>query len=405
MRLDIGPILSTLGRHKLTATLIVLQIALTCAILCNATFLIGDRLRWMRTASGIDDDRIVRLTVSDIGPRTDTHARIDADLAALRAIPGVEAATVTNSLPFGSSSWNTPVRLSREQSMPSVEAAVYYGEAVGETLGLRLVAGRFIRPDEYTWVDDDAAKQVRGSPVVVMTQALAQRLFPGQPAVGRTIFIGDEEHRVVGVVERLARAGDQNRAGVYETLLLPQRMITSYGGGFAVRTRPGEADRVLQAASAALKAVDPRRVIVEKRLYTEVRDRYFATDRATTVLLVGVCVALLVVTALGIVGLASFWVAQRQRQIGIRRALGASRTDVLRYFQTENFLLASMGIALGMVLAYAINLLLMREYELPRLPLGYLPAGAVVLWLLGQAAVLAPALRAASVPPVVATRG
>ncbi len=79
--------------------------------------------------------------------------------------------------------------------------------------------------------------------------------------------------------------------------------------------------------------------------------------------------------------------------------------DVLRYFQTENFLLASMGVALGMALAYGINLIMMRAYELPRLPLYYLPIGAVVLWLLGQAAVLAPALRAASVPPVEATRG
>jgi putative ABC transport system permease protein len=64
-----------------------------------------------------------------------------------------------------------------------------------------------------------------------------------------------------------------------------------------------------------------------------------------------------------------------------------------------------MGIVLGMVLAYGINLILMREYELPRLPFVYLPVGAAVLWALGQAAVLAPALRAASVPPVVATRG
>jgi putative ABC transport system permease protein len=112
-----------------------------------------------------------------------------------------------------------------------------------------------------------------------------------------------------------------------------------------------------------------------------------------------------VVTALGIVGLASFWVGQRRRQIGVRRALGARRVDVLRYFQTENFLLATMGIVLGMALAYGVNLFLMREYELPRLPLLYLPVGAVLLWLLGQVAVLAPALRAASVPPVVATRG
>ena len=121
-------------------------------------------------------------------------------------------------------------------------------------------------------------------------------------------------------------------------------------------------------------------------------------------LLVGVIVALLGVTAFGIVGLASFWVAQRRKQIGIRRALGATRADILRYFQTENFLIVTFGIVLGIILAIGINLLLMKFFEVPRLPLWYLPIGVVVLWLLGQLAVLVPALRASNVPPVVATR-
>ncbi|HET7162484.1 MAG TPA: FtsX-like permease family protein, partial [Rhodanobacteraceae bacterium] len=115
-------------------------------------------------------------------------------------------------------------------------------------------------------------------------------------------------------------------------------------------------------------------------------------------------VALLLVTGLGIVGLASFWVAQRRRTIGVRRALGATRADILHYFQTENFLLATIGIVLGMVFAYGINLFLMMHYELPRLPWLYFPIGAIALWLIGQLAVLGPALRAAAVPPVVATR-
>jgi putative ABC transport system permease protein len=121
-------------------------------------------------------------------------------------------------------------------------------------------------------------------------------------------------------------------------------------------------------------------------------------------LLVAVATALLVVTALGIIGLASFWVAQRTRQIGVRRALGATRGQILRYFQTENFLLATVGITLGMALAYAINQLLMSKYELPRLPLIYLPVGAVLLWTLGQIAVFWPARKAAAVPPAIATR-
>jgi putative ABC transport system permease protein len=145
-------------------------------------------------------------------------------------------------------------------------------------------------------------------------------------------------------------------------------------------------------------------LISDKGTYAEMRADYFKQDAAMAWLLATVCVALLVVTALGIVGLSSFWVAQRRRQIGIRRAIGATRGDILHYFQTENFLIVTLGIVLGMLLAFALNLLLMAHYELPRLPLYYLPVGALTLWLLGQLAVLGPALRAAAVPPVVATR-
>ncbi|RZA12399.1 MAG: FtsX-like permease family protein, partial [Lysobacteraceae bacterium] len=134
------------------------------------------------------------------------------------------------------------------------------------------------------------------------------------------------------------------------------------------------------------------------------RDEFYQAPRAMAWLLGAVCVGLLLITALGIVGLASFWVQQRTKQIGVRRALGATKSQILRYFQTENFLIASIGIVLGMLMAYGLNQLLMAKYELPRLPLWYLPVGAVVLWLLGQLAVYAPARRAASVPPAIATR-
>jgi putative ABC transport system permease protein len=169
---------------------------------------------------------------------------------------------------------------------------------------------------------------------------------------------------------------------------------------------PAQRQAVIERALRALKADGPLRLVSPKNATTleAARDRYYRNDRAMAWLLAGVCLLLLVVTAVGIVGLTSFWVAQRRRQIGIRRAVGATRGDILRYFQAENFLLASLGIVLGMALAYGLNLLLMRHYELGRLPGYYLPAGALALWLLGQLAVLGPALRAAKVPPVVATR-
>jgi putative ABC transport system permease protein len=123
-----------------------------------------------------------------------------------------------------------------------------------------------------------------------------------------------------------------------------------------------------------------------------------------TWLLVAVCVALLVIMALGIVGLASFWVQQRVRTIGIRRALGARRGHVLAWFQAENALLTALGVALGMAGAWGINLALMGRYEVPALPIAYLPVGALVLLVLGQLAVLGPARRAAALPPVVVMR-
>ncbi|MGH8125860.1 MAG: ABC transporter permease, partial [Rhodanobacteraceae bacterium] len=140
------------------------------------------------------------------------------------------------------------------------------------------------------------------------------------------------------------------------------------------------------------------------QFYDTLRNNTFKTRRHSLWLLAGVALAILVVTMIGIAGLTGFWVQKRTRSIGIRRALGARRAHILVHFHTENALIVGLGIALGMLLAYFGNALLMRYYELPRLPLWYLPAGAAVLWILGQLAVLAPALRASRVPPVVATR-
>ncbi|MGH8403426.1 MAG: ABC transporter permease, partial [Gammaproteobacteria bacterium] len=153
-----------------------------------------------------------------------------------------------------------------------------------------------------------------------------------------------------------------------------------------------------------LYRLDGNRVLRDPMTFEQLRASYFQGDRTMIGLLIASALGLLFVTALGIAGLVNFWVQQRTRSIGIRRVIGATRADILRYFQTENFLIVSFGVLLGVLLAIGLNLLLMTHYELPRLPLYYLPVGAIVLWLLGQLAVLAPALRAAAVPPVEATR-
>ncbi|MCE9576887.1 MAG: ABC transporter permease [Deltaproteobacteria bacterium] len=400
--MDFLPILSTLRRHRTAATLVVLEIALTCAIVSNAVFLIRERLARMDTPSGVVEEELVRVRLIGIGQTADAAALTAQDLVALRAIPGVKSVASTNQVPFGNSGWNSSVSSIPDDVSGSTTASLYMGtQDLLETWGVRLIAGRDFTPEEY--VDADA-KDAKVSSAIV-TRALAERLFPGQSPLGRTLYLGSDPETIVGVIDELARPNDRNgpESAAY-SMVLPLSISYTTGGTYLIRVEPGRGGEVLAAVDATLTKVAANRIFTHLESLTEVRDSYFRKDRSMAYLLIGVSLALLIITALGIVGLASFWVQQRTRQIGIRRALGASRGDILRYFLLENFILATMGIVVGMGLAYALNHWLMDAYAVPRLPATVLPIGAVALWLLGQLAVLAPALRAARISPAIATR-
>lgn len=408
--MDIRPILTTLRRHKTAAALIVFEIALSCAIICNAVFLIGNRLELMNRTSGLAENEIVRVQLTGINNNDDARAVTQSDLAALRGLPGVKAASTTNQVTFGDSSWNSGVRLKEEQPFPNLSATTYFGdEQLIDTLGLNLIAGRRFNSDEYVNYEDfDKLPEDTGVPAAIITKVVAEKLFPGENAVGKVFYSwGTKPIRIVGVVDHMARPNNRGGAAEYEySMIFPIRVTYEVGGNYLLRVDPDRRDEIIKAASATLEKNGPTRILLEDGTKTleQMRHEFYQQDRSMAWLLVAVCIALLVVTALGIVGLASFWVQQRTKQIGVRRALGATRGQVLRYFQTENFLLATLGIVIGMVMAYGINMVLMSHYELPRLPAIYLPLGAVALWVLGQIAVFGPARRAAAVPPAVATR-
>ena len=409
--MDIRPILMTLRRHKFTACLLIFEIALTCAIICNAIFLINQRLESMHVPSGVAEQEIVYVRTAYIGDRPDAPARAAADVSALRSIPGVQVASLIDQLPFDGGSNNVGLRLTLDQREDTLSAAMYHGEDLLHVLGAKLVEGRDFRPEEYVPLYKVAEALDKGglgnqrAPAIV-SRAVADRLWPGQEALGKQIYIGrNVPLTVVGVVGVLVRPSEfQMAKGAQYSLVVPIQESSAEGSVFVMRTAPQDRDSVLKTAVAKLMALDPNRIVLEKGTMEQHRRDFFQNDRAMAGILVGVCIAMLIITALGIVGLASFWVSQRNHSIGVRRALGATRSNILNYFQTENFLLTTMGIVVGMVLAYGINLFLIVHYELPRLPVMYLPVGAALLWLIGQCAVLGPAMRAAAVPPVVATR-
>ena len=405
--MDILPILSTLKRHKTAAGLIVLQIALTCAIVCNALFLISKRIATINAPTGMPDKELLFIRVGNVLRVENPEPQTRADLAALKAIDGVRAVTVVNQMPFGYSSNTSGMRKNLDDTTRGVNTGMYAGrEGWLETLGLRLVEGRDFTPEEY--VDGSITETANPKiPAVIINKRLAQRLFPDESALGKPVYVfGTEPQRVVGVLETLPSSDpkgyDENNL---HTMMQPIRP-TYRGGSFVLRVDEGRRDAVLKAAVDLLgkSSLGAKRIVGDQNTFEAMRNDYYREDRAMVWLLSGVCVGLLIVTAFGIVGLASFWVQQRTRMIGTRRALGATQGQILRYFQTENFILSTGGIALGMLGAYGISLLLMREYELPRLPLSYLPIGALILWSLGQIAVWGPARRAAALAPVAALR-
>jgi putative ABC transport system permease protein len=401
---ELKPILASLGRHKLIASLLALLVALTCAIVCNVAFMIQRQEALMSLPSGVAEDQLVLVQSASLERTANQLVRHETDLAALRMIPGVESVAAVDALPFNGNNWTSSVQTSPDAQ--AYELASLFTGTRGElgTLGLKLVAGRDFRADEYIPLDAAHGNDgIRHVAAAIITKALADRLFPGQNALGKSIYPYENPIRVVGVVEHLLRpdvdAGADNDQSIVFPLLPDTNRVT-----YVLRTAPGERERVMRKAADTLYRLDPDRVLRDPQTFAQMRADAFQREREMIGLLVASVVGLMFVTALGITGLANFWVLQRTRTIGIRRAVGATRADILHYFQTENFLIVTLGVVMGVLLAIALNLLLMANYQLPRLPLWYLPVGALALWLLGQFAILAPAMRASRVPPVVATR-
>jgi putative ABC transport system permease protein len=244
---------------------------------------------------------------------------------------------------------------------------------------------------------------------LIITRALAQRLFPAGDALGRAVYMEGEHSTtpIIGIVAKLqvpwTSIGGWGSAWSDSSIVVPFRDVAQ-AAEYIVRAKPGRLSQLMKVAPQRLYALDHERVIDRVQSFRQARLEVYRDDRGLAVILAVVGGVLLAVTAFGIIGLTSYWVAQRRRQIGIRRALGATRPAIMRYFQAENLMIAAAGGAAGVVLGAAANLWMVASFAMARLPLIYLLAGAVLVLALGQLAVLWPALRAASVPPALATR-
>src|SRR6185437_8766104 len=254
--MQIRPILSTLRHHKLTAILLTLQVAFTCAIVCNVVFMVAQRVQRISVPTGIAENELSAIHSRGIEKDENVQARHVADLAALRAIPGERSAVaVSYSLPLNqseSSSGMCPSKQALDRAIQRnsidgsgcVQPALYDGTpGLIATLGLHLVAGRDFLPDEYV---------SKGKPAVaIITRALAQKLYPGRSALGQSMYDGDNFFRVVGIVDTLLRPALSKPGVDGDSMIWPQRPDGS-SVTYVLRSAPQDRQRVLKAAEAAL---------------------------------------------------------------------------------------------------------------------------------------------------------
>ncbi len=397
--MELGPILKSMRKNRIGVFLIALQIAVTFAVVLNCLNLALAHRRLLSEPTGYDEDNLIVVMAEHYDKSLDdpafTRSITERDLRWLRGLDAVKAATIASNIPLSDSG-------SSERMFPAghpereTAACHYFGdEDVLQAYGLELAAGRSFTTKE---VEDEA-------PVVMITQELADAYFPEGGALGATLHndLGPGP-RVIGIVT-LMHGSWRFWTNFKRNLIIPSRAFTSWERvRYMVRAEPGARDALMPLIEAQMTGIYQQRNITVRTL-EDIKATSFRGSFASSRVMVTISTILMIVTSLGIAGLTSFWVTQRTRNIGTRRALGASKLDILRYFMLENVLITALGLLVGLGFAFLLNRQLIAATPvMPVLPWRFLPIGMIGLWIIGLISVFFPARRASLIHPAMATR-
>lgn len=408
--MEIGPILRSLMHNKARFWLIALEVALTLAIVANCVnWMIDLRYEYQRP-TGIDEESVVLIHTEpwaeEFKDEEFVHVQRERDLERLASSPGVIAAAGLHQIPLsggGSSTGRKPL----DSEMDTLAAPYYVvTEDYVEAMGLEIAAGRdFVQADfDERRANEEKADDERQHYNVLLTKAMADAYFPDGDALGRQIQSGGGEriNTIVGIVDEMHNSWLQWDKRDW-AMLIPGRPGDDRRMRYAVRLEPEAVASAYTELEELMLEINPGR-IVTLRTMAEIKAESFEVADAMMKMLSGVIFFLVLVTSLGIVGLTSSAVAQRTRQIGTRRALGATKVDIARYFLVENWVITGFGLLFGVGLTYGLNYLLVHMTDIPKMDVGLLLGGMLLLWVSGVLAALAPAIKATRVAPEVATR-
>lgn len=402
---ELGPIFRTLLRNKTGALLIALQIAVTMTIVVNAIFIIDERESLIARESGVDEANSFSVSSNGFSEDYNNKETIMEDLRQIRSLPSVKNATTINAIPISGGGWSMGLQVEPGEGKDTIGTAVYMVDQHGiETLDLTLLAGQNFKEQDMRFRDGDSNGW---PPNIIISEALATKLFPDIPAletVGKTVFINDTEPmQISGIVDKI-QAPWIGWSDLENVMLSPEYIAFDKDTRYFIRAEEGMREEAMRDVEEYMAQRSSERLVRDMTPFTEVREDSYGFHTAMIKILTTVMITLVLITGMGIIGLASFNVNRRKKQIGTRRALGATQWNIIRYFMLENFLITSMGVVFGAALSVGLNMLLVNFFELNRMQWYYIPIGMMCLWLLGQIAVFGPAKKAAGIPPAMATR-
>jgi putative ABC transport system permease protein len=392
----------SVARNKLRNTLVVLEVALSLVLLVGASLFVRSFMKLQGASGGFDPAQILTLRIhlpGDVYEEELPKTRKVEELArVLAAVPGVQAVGASNNIPLGGGGGGANVLIEGQPVAPGEEPGIFFTGITADwlrTLDVRPTAGRGLT----------AGEAGSRSAVALVNATFAQRFWKGD-AVGRRFRLKDEEDTrwitVVGVVPDFKNEdlNDDTEPSAY----LPFPYLAIRNTGFILRTR-GEPLETAAAARAAIRAADPGIPVFEVADMETVRmsgvweyglfGKMFSTFGIIALFL----------AAIGVYGVLSYVVGQRLREIGVRVALGAQRWHVLRLVVRQGLVLATVGIALGLVGAFGVTRVVGEIlYDVsPTDPVSFV---AISLLLAGIACLASyvPARRATAVDPLEALR-
>jgi putative ABC transport system permease protein len=407
--------LKILLRSGFVPSLVIAQVIFALVVLVNVGSVLSQQMAPVLEPTGVPPRTVLitdPIVAAYAGQPTWSYARIQTAEHAVRAMPGVISVSAGLGAPFSADGTTLTAQPTTANAHHTAHADMFSGDHVIKALGLHVLRGRAFTIDDYSRGSIFQKSSFPRS--VVITEALAKKLFPDGHAVGQSITKmpntgkGVQILQIVGVVNNTLRSQvmQGGTSQMNNVMLLPLQSDNTPFVAFTVRTKPPLRDAVMKRLPSVLTATlgITSKGAITVNTYEEARDTVMHRHKTAAWMLAVILGTVAVVVILGIAGLSRFWMQARVHAIGVRRALGATQSSILRDCHLENLLMVGIGVVIGLAVGLLAAAWLRSQFELGTPSLMAWIIGAVAVLAIGQLAVLGSALRVSRLPPSVATR-